>query len=314
MTKFAFVFPGQGSQAKAMLQDAVAGSSIVKATFDEASTALGFDLLDIINSNEEKLNQTQYTQPALLTAGIASFRLWQDKTENNIKPTVLAGHSLGEYTALVAANALSLADGVKLTNLRGKFMQDAVAKGTGSMAAIIGPTEDVVTKICVDASCDKYKAEVANLNSPGQIVIAGHTEAINKACELAKAQGAKRALVLPVSVPSHCSLMQSAAVRLEAEINKIDWQCPDIPIIHNFDVLTHTARHDIIKSLISQLYSPVRWIETIEKIKSMDIGVVVECGPGKVLTGLNKRIDKTLELFNIGETIASFSPLLERLA
>ena len=311
MSKFAFVFPGQGSQSKNMLQDATNNSEIVKNSFHEASNALGFDLLDIINNDEERLNQTEYTQPALLTAGVASFRLWQDKGGKN--PEVLAGHSLGEYTAFVCAGAIDLESGVKLTNLRGKFMQDAVAKGVGSMAAIIGLEQDVVEAVCLDSSTADLKVEVANLNSPGQIVIAGHTDAVNKACELVKTKGAKRALVLPVSVPSHCSLMRQAAEKLESEINKINWQAPKIPVLQNFDVESHSSKQDIITALIRQLYSPVRWIETIEAMKSIGVEVIVECGPGKVLTGLNKRIDKSLELFNIGDTIAGFAPVIERL-
>ncbi len=290
--KSAFVFPGQGSQSVGMLSELAAEYSLVGETFQQASDALGYDLWKLIQEGpEENLNQTDRTQPAMLTAGVAVWRVLQSVSD--LKPAYFAGHSLGEYTALVAADAIDFADAVKLVEKRGQFMQQAVPVGEGAMAAILGLEDNVVRELCAEASSQGV-VEAVNFNSPGQVVIAGSTAAVKQAITLATEKGAKRALQLPVSVPSHCALMKPAAEQLAAELDKIKLRMPTTPVIHNASV---TAANDIseLKQLLAQqLHSPVRWVETIQWFAQQGVDTVVESGPGKVLAGLNKRIDKSL--------------------
>jgi [acyl-carrier-protein] S-malonyltransferase len=289
---FAFVFPGQGSQSVGMLSDLSANFNQVKETFSEASDALNYDLWSLVSDGPaELLNQTEKTQPAMLAAGIAVFRSWQSVTE--LKPTYFAGHSLGEYTALVAANAIGFADAIKLVEMRGQFMQNAVPAGEGAMAAILGLTDDDVRSVCHEAA-EHGVVEAVNFNSPGQVVIAGSASAVNPAIEIAKSKGAKRALLLPVSVPSHCALMKPAAEQLAEALSQIEIMSPSTPVIHNASVTSEESSEAIKNLLAMQLHSPVRWVETVERLASFGVTTLVECGPGKVLTGLTKRIDKTL--------------------
>ncbi len=288
----AFVFPGQGSQSIGMLSDFAAAHPIVTETFDQASTALGYDLWKVVQAGPvEKLNQTEVTQPAMLAAGVATWRVWQ--SQNEVKPVVMAGHSLGEYTALVCAGVMAFEDAIKLVAERGRLMQSAVPEGEGAMAAILGLDDDVVIDTCDRASLGEVVSAV-NFNSPGQIVIAGKKAAVERAVEIAKAEGAKRALLLPVSVPSHCSLMAPAAEQLKANMAEIKFNTPEIPVINNVDVKAEVDPDAIRNALARQLYSPVRWVEIIEAMSAQGVGHVVECGPGKVLAGLNKRIVKSM--------------------
>lgn len=288
----AFVFPGQGSQSIGMLSDLATQFPQVQLTFAEASSTLDYDLWDLITSGPaELLNETHRTQPAMLAAGIAVWRSWQSISD--AKPSFLAGHSLGEYTALVAAGALDFADAIQLVEQRGQYMQQAVPVGEGAMAAILGLDDDSVRAICLEAA-EKGVAEAVNFNSPGQVVIAGATEAINVAITLAKEKGAKRALLLPVSVPSHCALMKPAAEKLAAALENITIQTPTIPVIHNVSVTSVNAEADIKSLLAQQLYNPVRWVETVQYLASQGVDTLVESGPGKVLAGLTKRIDKSI--------------------
>ncbi|MFW5450861.1 MAG: ACP S-malonyltransferase [Methylophagaceae bacterium] len=288
----AFVFPGQGSQSVGMLAELATHYPQVQATFSEASDALGYDLWDLVQSGpEQSLNQTECTQPAMLAAGIAVWRSWQSVSD--VKPSYFAGHSLGEYTALVAAGSLGFADAIKLVEQRGQFMQQAVPAGKGAMAAILGLEDDVVRSICAEAA-KQGVAEAVNFNSPGQVVIAGEAEAINAAIDLAKEQGAKRALLLPVSVPSHCALMKPAAENLAAALTHITVQVPTVPVIHNVSVSRVDSEADIKRLLAEQLYNPVRWVETVQWFAAQGVTTLVECGPGKVLAGLGKRIDRSI--------------------
>lgn len=290
---FAITFPGQGSQAVGMLAAVLAEHDCVKQTFAEASAALGYDLAELVlNGPAEDLNQTWRTQPALLTASVALWRLWQQ--EGGAEPAVMAGHSLGEYSALVCASVLSLTDAVKLVELRGKLMQEAVPEGEGAMAAIIGLDNDNIVANCELASTEQETVAAVNFNSPGQIVIAGHKAAVERANVLMKESGAKRALLLPISVPSHCVLMRSAAEHLEHALAEMDFQEPRIPIINNVDVAIETNPAAIKDALVRQLYSPVRWSEIIEAMVAQDVTVALEMGPGKALSGLAKRIDKRI--------------------
>ncbi len=293
----AFVFPGQGSQSLTMLSDLAVQFPEVQQTFSQASEVLGYDLWDLVsNGPVEELNQTDKTQPAMLAAGIAVWRCWQKTTA--IKPNYFAGHSLGEYTALVAAGSLDFLDAIKLVSQRGQFMQQAVPAGEGAMAAILGLDDDTVIALCDEAAASGV-VEAVNFNSPGQVVIAGSTEAVNKAIELAKEQGAKRALLLPVSVPSHCALMKPAAENLALVLNDITVKAPETPVVHNVSV-TSTTDSDEIKSLLAQqLHSPVRWVETIQYIAEKGVDKIIECGPGKVLAGLTKRIDKSVVAYPV---------------
>ena len=292
MTSFAMVFPGQGSQSVGMLAGLAESHSIVKETFEEASDALGLNLWKLSQEGpKEDLNQTQNTQPAMLTAGISAFRVWN--SQNAATPIIMAGHSLGEYSALVASGALGFADAVRLVAERGRFMQEAVPAGTGAMAAILGLTDEQVIAVCEKAAEDSV-ASAVNFNSPGQVVIAGEAEAIARAVVLAKEAGAKRALPLDVSVPSHCSLMTGAADQLFEKMQDLEFSAPAIAVVQNVNVASSNDIEQIKMSLKEQLYSPVRWVETVQSFAVQDITHVIEMGPGKVLAGLTKRIDKSL--------------------
>jgi [acyl-carrier-protein] S-malonyltransferase len=290
----AFVFPGQGSQSIGMLNAFYETYPQIKDTFDTASSVLGYDLWNIVcNGPEDKLNSTDVTQPAMLAAGVAIWKLWQEK--NGSSPEYMAGHSLGEYTALVCAGAMDFKDAVKLVSSRGKYMQEAVPKGTGAMAAILGLDDDAVRQVCSEASDNTEQlVEAVNFNSPGQVVIAGHTAVVEKATAFAKEKGAKRAVMLPVSVPSHCQLMKPAAEKLAADLASIDFAQPVIPVLNNVDVKSETSAEAIKEALVKQLYQPVRWVEIIQSMAGNGVDRILECGPGKVLMGLNKRIDKSL--------------------
>ena len=288
----AFVFPGQGSQSVGMLSQLATEFPQVQATFDEASKALGYDLWQLVSSGpEETLNQTDHTQPAMLAAGIAVWRCWQSVSD--IKPDYFAGHSLGEYSALVAAGSLDFADAIKLVELRGQFMQQAVPAGTGAMAAILGLDDDIVRDLCSQAAGTGV-VEAVNFNSPGQVVIAGEAELVNKAIELATEKGAKRAILLPVSVPSHCALMKPAAEKLAQALADIPVKMPNIPVIHNTNVSQAKNEQEIRDLLAAQLQSPVRWVETVQGFAAQGVDKLVECGPGKVLAGLTRRIDRSV--------------------
>lgn len=289
----AFFFPGQGSQSLNMMSG-FNDMDIVKQTFEQASSVLDQDLWALMNGDDAaSLNETVNTQPLMLTAGVAVWRVYQQL--NGQVPSVVAGHSLGEYTALVAAESLDFTDAVKLVRLRAQLMQNAVPQGQGAMAAILGLDDQIVRQVCAEAEQELtgVVAEAVNYNSPGQIVIAGSTEAINRACELAKTAGAKRALLLPVSVPSHCRLMKPAAEQLSQALVNVQVNAPQITVLHNVDVSAHHDADGIKNALVQQLYSPVRWTETVEKLVKEGITDYAECGPGKVLAGLAKRIDKS---------------------
>lgn len=297
--KIALLFPGQGSQAVGMLAELLESSEIVKATFAEASEALGYDLVNLVLSGPaEELNQTHRTQPALLTASVAVYREWL--ASNAEVETVLAGHSLGEYSALVCAGVLSLAEAVKLVESRGLYMQEAVPAGVGSMAAIIGLDDEKIQAICVELSGEQIVAPV-NYNSPGQVVIAGHKEAVEKASEACKEAGAKRALPLAVSVPSHCELMKPAAEKLAADLEALAFNAPKSSLINNVDVAMETDASSIKDALVRQLYSPVRWTETIQELAKLGITQTYEFGPGKVLSGLVKRIDRSISCASVND-------------
>jgi len=289
---FAMVFPGQGSQSVGMLAGLSESYQQVKETFQEASDALGYDLWSLVqNGPEEELNKTHITQPAMLAGGIAVWRVWN--AENGPQPVAMAGHSLGEYSALVAAGSISLTDAAKLVADRGKFMQEAVPEGVGAMAAILGLDDDTVIDVCGKAAEGEVVTAV-NFNSPGQVVIAGNKSAVDRAVELASEAGAKRAVILPVSVPSHCSLMVPAAERLAERLAEIEISTPSIPVYNNVDVKAESDPDVIRSALKQQLFSPVRWVGTINAFTDQDIKHVVECGPGKVLAGLNKRINRQM--------------------
>nr|WP_279161905.1 ACP S-malonyltransferase [Plesiomonas shigelloides] len=288
MTTFAMVFPGQGSQSVGMLADLAQQFPIVEQTFAEASAVLGYDLWALVQQGPaEELNKTWQTQPVLLTASVAIWRVWQEK--NGAMPVVMAGHSLGEYSALVCAGVMDFKDAVRLVELRGKLMQEAVPEGTGAMAAIIGLDNDSIAKACAESAEGQVVAPV-NFNSPGQVVIAGNKEAVERAGAACKAAGAKRALPLPVSVPSHCALMKPAADKLAVALQEITFNAPRIPVINNVDVAAESDADAIRSALVRQLYSPVRWTETVESMSAQGVAHLLEMGPGKVLTGLTKRI------------------------
>ncbi len=290
--KLALVFPGQGSQSVGMLNALNAAHPSVAKTFAEASDILGYDLWQLVSQGpEDRLNETQYTQPAMLAAGVAVWRVWQQQA--GPQPVVLAGHSLGEYTALTCAEAITFADAVKLVADRGRYMQEAVPAGQGGMAAILGLDDQAVRDVCAAAAQGEV-LEAVNYNSPGQVV-AGAAGAVARVVEQAKAAGAKRALALPVSVPSHCALMHPAALRMAERLAQVDVRTPRIPVIHNVHVQAETDPQAIRAALVRQVEAPVRWVETIQKIAADGVHKLVECGPGKVLAGLNKRIDKTTQ-------------------
>lgn len=293
----AIVFPGQGSQSVGMLSDLVEQYPQIQKTFAEASVVLGYDLWQLsAHGPLDELNKTVHTQPALLTASYALWRIFQ----NRLQPSILAGHSLGEYTALVCANALQFTDAVKLVAARGKFMQEAVAPGVGAMAAIVGLDNEAVQIICEKANTTPGEVLTpANFNSIGQVVIAGHKAAVERAVLLAKEQGAKLATLIPVSVPSHCDLMRPAALRLKELLKNTHINSPNLTVISNVDVEPYLDADSIRSGLVRQLYMPVRWVETIQYAVKSGVRQMIECGPGKVLTGLNKRIDKELEFLTI---------------
>ena len=285
---FAFLFPGQGSQSLKMM-DGFADLPVVKQTFDQASAALGEDLWAMLQSDSaEAINATVNTQPLMLAAGVATYRAWL--AQGGAVPAVVAGHSLGEYAALVAAGSLDFADAVRLVRLRAQAMQDAVPAGEGAMAAILNLSDDDIRAACAEAAQGQV-VEPVNFNSPGQVVIAGNKAAVERAMELCKARGAKRALPLPVSVPSHCTLMRPAADKLAAALAQVDIQAPQIPVLHNADVASYADAAQIRDALTRQLYCPVRWTETIQQLAGDGVLQMAECGPGKVLAGLAKRIN-----------------------
>jgi [acyl-carrier-protein] S-malonyltransferase len=298
--EFGLLFPGQGSQSVGMLAELAGAYPTVTQTFDEASESLSFDLWRLVQEGPaEQLNQTHNTQPAMLAAGVAVWRIWQ--LECGPAPVVMAGHSLGEYSALVCAGALGYADAIRLVADRGRFMQEAVPEGDGGMAAILGLDDDRVRQVCAEAA-ESEVVEAVNYNSPGQVVIAGSKAAVERACTLAKAAGAKRALPLAVSVPSHCALMKPAADRLRERLAMITMHAPQIPVLHNVNVEEISDPQGIRERLSQQLYSPVRWVETIQAISDRGIHSLVEAGPGKVLSGLNKRIDRKLTSLAVYDT------------
>lgn len=302
--KFAFVFPGQGSQSVGMM-NGYADLPIVQETFQEASDILKQDFWSMVNSGPaEDLNLTINTQPLMLIAGIAVYRAWNSL--GGSQPALLAGHSLGEYTALVAADVINFADALALVRFRAQAMQHAVPEGVGGMAAILGLDDEVIQSICHDITKqgNGESLEPANFNSPGQVVIAGHKNAILQGIEMAKSKGAKRAIMLPMSIPSHCLLMQSAAERMRQQLQNITLHPPKIKILHNADVNSHTGIVSIKEILVQQLVSPVRWVDTIRAFATVGVTHVIECGPGKVLAGLNKRIDQNLQQLSLADSEA----------
>ncbi|PWC14193.1 [acyl-carrier-protein] S-malonyltransferase [Brenneria roseae subsp. americana] len=309
MTQFAMVFPGQGSQTVGMLAELAAEYPIVTETFAQASDALGYDLWQLTQQGPvEELNKTWQTQPALLTASVAIWRVWQQ--QGGKQPALMSGHSLGEYSALVCAGVLDFQQAVRLVELRGKLMQEAVPEGSGAMYAIIGLDNDAIAKACEESAQGQVVSPV-NFNSPGQVVIAGNKEAVERAGAACKAAGAKRALPLPVSVPSHCALMEPAAQKLAAALESIDFRTPSIPVVNNVDARIETSPEAIRSALVRQLHCPVRWTECVELISSQGVGLLLEVGPGKVLTGLTKRIVDTLTAAAVNDP-ASLSAALEK--
>lgn len=286
MQKYAFLFPGQGSQSIGMMAG-FSQAKIIRDTFTEASDILNTDFWAMATEPNEAINQTINTQPIMLIAGVATWRAWHGVSDH--LPTLLAGHSLGEYSALVAAGSIDFAQALPLVRYRAEVMQSAVPEGVGAMAAILGLDDDVVRKLCITAAEDEV-LEAVNLNSPGQVVIAGNKAAVERGMLLAKDLGAKRALPLPVSVPSHCALMKPAALQLAEYLKAVSIKTPNIAVLHNADVASYSDATQIKDALTRQLYSPVRWVETIKKMANMQITQTAECGPGKVLAGLTKRI------------------------
>lgn len=292
----AFVFPGQGSQSVGMLAALAGSEPLVKETFDEASSVLGYDLWKLCQEGpEDQLAATERTQPAVLTASVATWRIW--RKHGGAAPALMAGHSLGEYSALVCADALDFRTAVALVQFRGRAMQEAVPAGQGAMAAILGLDDDVVVAACAEAAQGEV-VQAANFNSPGQVVIAGAAAAVERAIELLKSKGAKRAIKLPVSAPSHSALMQPAAERLAARLSQTPIESPRARTVFNVDVRTHgdASAEQIRDALVRQLVGPVRWTQTVQAIVASGARVIVECGPGRVLTGLNRRIEKNKEI------------------
>ncbi|WP_370549888.1 ACP S-malonyltransferase [Edwardsiella tarda] len=309
MSTFAMVFPGQGSQSVGMLADLAAHYPLVEQTFAEASEALGYDLWSLVQQGPaEALNKTWQTQPALLTASVAIYRVWQQN--HGKQPAMMAGHSLGEYSALVCAGVIDFKQAVRLVELRGQLMQQAVPEGTGAMYAIIGLDNDAIAQACADAAQGQVVAPV-NFNSPGQVVIAGNKEAVERAGAACKAAGAKRALPLPVSVPSHCALMKPAADQLAEALKAIPFNAPRCPVINNVDVQVVSDADAIRDALVRQLYNPVRWTESVQQMSAEGVTQLLEIGPGKVLTGLTKRIVDTMTAAAVNDC-ASLSAALEQ--
>ena len=309
MTHFAFVFPGQGSQTVGMLGELAAEHPVIETTFAEASQALGYDLWQLVQQGPaEELNKTWQTQPALLAASVALYRLWQQ--QGGAQPRLLAGHSLGEYSALVCAEVIAFADAIRLVELRGKLMQEAVPAGTGAMQAIIGLDDASIRQACEESAQGQVVSPV-NFNSPGQVVIAGNKEAVERAGAACKAAGAKRALPLPVSVPSHCALMKPAAEKLAIALREITFNEPKIAVVNNVDVKCETDAEAIRDALVRQLYSPVRWTESVQYIAAQGVTQLVEVGPGKVLTGLTKRIVDNLTAAAFNDPAALTAALIK---
>ena len=293
--KFAFVFPGQGSQSVGMM-NGYTDLPKIRDTFSEASEILDQDFWAMVSDGPaDDLSLTVNTQPLMLMAGVAVYRAWSEL--GGAKPTFLAGHSLGEYTALVAAESLAFEDALKLVRFRAQAMQQAVPEGVGGMAAILGLDDDIIEAVCTEITnnSENESIEPANFNSPGQVVIAGHKNAVLKGIDLAKEKGAKRAVMLPMSIPSHCALMRPAAQKMQEQLEKTTFQIPTIPVLHNVDANHHDDISAIKDTLVKQLYSPVRWVDTIRSLAAADVTHIAECGPGKVLAGLNKRIDRNLQ-------------------
>ena len=310
MSKLAFVFPGQGSQEVGMLQDVYETGNVVSKTFDEASEALGYDLWALVkNGPVEQLNQTEFTQPALLTASIALWRLAHEQTVPTID--VVAGHSLGEYSALVAAEVISFADAAKLVQKRGQFMQTAVPLGEGGMAAILGLEDEQVTDLCKSVSAQGGVVQAANFNANGQVVIAGDNAALERAIEACKTAGAKRAMPLAVSAPFHSALMQPAAEKLALELAAVEFSAPKIKVVQNVNAEACGDPTQISKNLVAQMYSAVQWTNTIQLMAGDGIQTVVECGPGKVLAGLNRRIEKSLVSLSLNSAVGLEKTLAE---
>ncbi|CZJ24929.1 Malonyl CoA-acyl carrier protein transacylase [Legionella pneumophila] len=311
MVKSAFVFPGQGSQSIGMLSDFMPQYTVVTDAFTEASDALGYDLWDLVqNGPETKLNQTEYTQAAMLTADVAIYRLLMQLGVP--QPQVMAGHSLGEYAALVCANSLSLKDAAQLVARRGQVMQNAIPLGEGAMAAIVGLSDEQVRSLCEQASTANHLVTPANYNALGQIVVAGHRVAVDKLIQLAEETGARLAMIIPVSVPCHCPLLKNAAELFAENLAQIEFQVPSVDVISNVDLSIYHSTQHIRDKLKEQLYSPVRWVETVQLIQQRGIELVVECGPGKVLNGLIKRIERNLTTISVYDTI-SLDQVIERL-
>lgn len=309
--KYAIVFPGQGSQSVGMMAELFSNNTVVRETFEEASDVLDFNLWSLISEGPaEQLNQTHNTQPAMLCSGIAIWRVMQ-QAGLKAEPSIMAGHSLGEYSALVASEAISFADAVALVAERGRLMQQAVPEGQGAMAAILGLEDSKVVEICT-ASADGQVVQAVNFNAPGQVVIAGDKTAVERAMLAAKQEGAKRALPLPVSVPSHCMLMKPAADSLAVRLADIRISTPVIRVLHNVNVEAASQPAEISELLTQQLYSPVRWVETIEKMYQEGTGLIVEAGPGKVLTGLSKRINKAISGMAVYDQ-ATLDTLMEKI-
>ncbi|MEE8729173.1 MAG: ACP S-malonyltransferase [Rahnella inusitata] len=309
MTKIAVVFPGQGSQTLGMLADLAAAHPVVEETFAEASSVLGYDLWQLVQEGPaEELNKTWQTQPALLAASVAIWRVWQQ--QKGTQPVLMAGHSLGEYSALVCAGVLDFKQAISLVELRGKLMQEAVPAGTGAMYAIIGLDNDAIAKACEESAQGQVVSPV-NFNSPGQVVIAGNKEAVERAGAACKAAGAKRALPLPVSVPSHCALMKPAADKMAVALENITFSAPQFSVVNNVDVKVESSPEAIRSALVRQLYSPVRWTESVEFMAAQGVEQLLEVGPGKVLTGLTKRIVDTLTAAAVNDT-ASLAAALEQ--
>ncbi|MCR8921946.1 ACP S-malonyltransferase [Dasania sp. GY-MA-18] len=306
----AFVFPGQGSQKVGMLAEMAAAYPVITETFAEASQALGYDVWDMVqNGEQEQLNLTERTQPILLTASVALWRCWQQKSD--LKPALMAGHSLGEFSALVCAGSLQFADAVTLVRDRGQFMQTAVPVGEGAMAAVLGLNDDVILDICNSSSAAGV-VEAVNFNSPGQVVIAGKVAAVEAAIAACKEAGAKRAMPLPVSAPFHTSLMKPAGEKLAEKIAGLTVLSPEIPVVHNVHAQTESDPAKIKELLVQQIYSPVKWVSCVETMVAAGIEQTVECGPGKVLGGLNRRIQKSLSAFAL-EDVAGFDKALAEL-
>ena len=306
---YAIVFPGQGSQSLGMLSDLASNFPLVKDIYTEASDALSMDLWKLTQEDQEALNQTENTQPAMLAAGFATYRVLE--TELDLSPQCLAGHSLGEYTALVAAGSLDFADGIKLVRKRGELMQSAVPVGTGAMAAILGLDDDEVVEICANASPSGV-VEAVNFNSPGQVVIAGNKDLVEATCETMKEAGAKRAVVLPVSVPSHCSLMNEAAKEFSISVQDTPFNQAG-NVLHNVDAEVAESAEEIRAKLVTQLHKPVLWTSTVQAMSASGVEKLIEAGPGKVLAGLTRRIDKSLTGSAVFDT-ASLTKTIEELA